>query len=103
MNLKETILHVTQKGAVLNPDMMRESLTDLAKVGLNWHPDDPIEDIRWSMELDEEDIKGLVWIDNLIWATCNKHDLDIYDEMMNADVRAHGKASPFYRDPEELH
>lgn len=99
--VKEAIGTVMAKGAVLNPEMLRESLDTLSGVGLNWHPEDPVTDICWTVELDDEDIRALDWFSGLLFSTCQKHDLDPCEEMMNADVRAHGKASPFYREDED--
>lgn len=74
----------------------REALEILAKADLSWHPDDDISDIVFDQEINESDRAKLVWIDNALWDFCNAQELDIYEETMQAHVRAHGEKSCFW-------
>lgn len=68
----------------------------LADVELTWHPDDNIEDIKWDVHLDDEDIARLIWIDNSLIEACGRLELDIYEESMQSHVRVHGDKSCFW-------
>lgn len=84
--------------ASLSAEQVREVWDLLAKSNLTYHPDDPIDDIVWSVELTESQIEDLIWIDNALWEACERLGIDIYEEAMAADVRAHGENSAFYGD-----
>lgn len=100
-NVQKAIMTVRKQDTFNDIDAVRRSLDTLSNVSINWHPDDNPADIRWAVTLSKEDIDNLVWIHKMLWDffNCNQQ-YDIYDEMMEADVRAHGKASPFYREEE---
>jgi hypothetical protein len=102
-NVHTAIMTVRNTDTFNDIDAVRRSLDTLSNVSINWHPDDGPADIKWAVALSEEDIAHLVWIDNMLWDffNCNPQ-YDIYDEMMEADIRAHGKASPFYREEDDF-
>ncbi len=96
-NAQKTIARVRNEATFNDIADVQKSLDALAGVGINWHPDDPVEDIQWNPPLTDEDIQNMRWISWHLWDFFLANPLfDIYDEMMRADVRAHGKASPFY-------
>jgi len=77
---------------------VRQVFDWLAAGGMTHHPDDDPLDIVWNIALSVNDKSKLRVVMDEQFAACHDLGLDIYEEAMNADVRQHGKASPFYQE-----
>lgn len=99
-NTIETIIDNYYAMQITSLEDVQDMMQGLAAVGVSWHPDDKIQDLVWDVDISDVAQAKLVLINDEFWSACADMNLDIYEEMMQAHVRAFGEKSAFY--PEHI-